>query len=76
MNYVYFQKRAVYVASVAESLSAAESLRAVVDIDSIRVVFFKGDLKKPILTFKTVSSDDSIASIEFRLFFGVSCVVC
>lgn len=54
---------------MAELLSVSESLSALVDSSSVRVVFFKGDLKKPILTLKSSAADAN--ATEFRLFFGV-----
>lgn len=59
----------MYVAAVAEAVMTEETFGPLVDAASVRVVFFKGDLKKPILTFKTTAS---VSSVVVNLFFGVS----
>lgn len=72
MNFVYFQKRALYVAALADLLCTDETLRGLLDTDSVRVAFLKGDLKKPILVLTPTISDTTVGRVEVRLLFGVS----
>ena len=53
LNHVYFDKRKLYLATIIRQLmSPCLKFKDTIDISSIKVAFFKGDTRKPIVCFK------------------------
>ena len=70
LNYVYHKKRALYVAYIAQYLSS-DVFAEYIQHDSIHIVYFKGDLHKPMLQFLPTASLDKKLEVSIRLYFAV-----
>ena len=71
LNYIYHKKRALYVAYIAQYLSS-DVFTEYIQKNSIHIVYFKGDLHKPMLQFLPTASLDKKLEVSIRLYFAVN----
>ena len=70
MNHAYYQKRSAYVCFIASYLESNDTFLELAETKSLSVIYMKGDLKKPILSFKPKYS--KFKDLTIRLLFNVS----